>query len=86
MNKEKWIYIQSEHPYDAASSLGISKEISFILTVPHLNWDSIEEYKYLVDNPNNAELDAIIVNEVGAFVNRKTLEHKLKELSKILKR
>ena len=82
----KWIYITTEHPYDAASSLGISKEISFILTVPHLNWNTIEEYNYLADNPDNAELDAIIVNDVGVIANRKTLEHKLKELAKILKR
>lgn len=47
----KWIYITSKHPYDAACSLGINKEVSFILTVPHLNWDMIEEYKYLADNP-----------------------------------
>lgn len=78
------IYITSKHPYDAACSLGINKEVSFILTVPHLNWDMIEEYKYLADNPDNAELDAIIVNEVGVIANRKVLEHNLKELTKIL--
>ena len=44
----------------------------------------IEEYKYLADNPDNAELDAIIVNEVGVIANRKVLEHNLKELTKIL--
>ena len=69
----KWIYITSKHPYDAACSLGINKEVSFILTVPHL-----------ADNPDNAELDAIIVNEVGVIANRKVLEHNLKELTKIL--
>ena len=83
MKKDKWIYITSKHPYDAACSLGINKEVSFILTVPHLNWDMIEEYKYLADNPDNAELDAIIVNEVGVIANRKVLEHNLKDIKQL---
>ena len=84
MKQSTWIYITSKQPYDAACSLGLNKEVSFMLTVPHLNWNTIEEYKYLADNPDNAELDAIIVNDVGIIANRKALEHNLKELTKVL--
>lgn len=84
MNKEKWIYIQAEHPYEATCSLGITKESSFILNTPHAQWEDILEYKFLTDNPDNAELDAIIVTGVGVIINRKALERNLKQINKML--
>lgn len=85
MNKEKWIYIKSDMPYVAIASTGITLDTSFILNVPHLNWDTIEEYKYLADNEDNAELDAIVVSGVGAIINRETLKHNAKNLDTLLK-
>lgn len=80
--KNKWIYISASSPYTAIGGLGITKESSTIFNIPKMNWSDILDYEYLIED--NEEVDAIVVNEVGAIVNREALEHTKKKVDQML--